>query len=125
MKRLNDAKPEIVEDNFLKQDPEGFSDEAPVVIAKTIPEYRKVQFLNGRDAGYPLEFHYCTGTHPLKQYKLLHGFEYDLPVEVIEHLEQCNEPQYGYRTGVTGHPEMYTKSRKYLYQCRVVPRKAA
>lgn len=127
MKRLNDQKSEIVNENFLKQDPEGFPEaEAPlVVIAKHIPEMKKVQFLNGRDPGYPLEFHMATKTHPLKQYKLLHGHEYDLPLEVVEHLEQCNEPQYGYRTGLDGHPEMYIKSRRYLYQCRQVPRKAA
>jgi len=129
MKRLNDEKSAVVEENHLKENPEGFSDELPpvnqVVIAKHIPEYRKVQFLNGRDPGYMLEFHYCTGTHPLKQYKLHHGHEYNLPVEVIEHLESCNQPIYSYRAGADGHPEMYISSRKYLYQLRNTPRKAA
>lgn len=127
MQRLNDAKPEVIAENILKQDPEGLpktEDAAPqIVVSPTIPEYRKVVFINGRDSGYPLEFHYCTKTHPLKQYKLLHGFEYNLPVEVIEHLEQCNEPIYAYRKGLDGHPEMYVISRKYHFQLRT-PAKA-
>jgi len=89
-----------------------------------VPEHRRVQFLNGRDPGIPLEFHYSTKTHPLKQYKLIHGHEYDLPIEVIEHIESCAERNYGYRTGADGHPEMYTKSLKYIFQCKSVKRAA-
>lgn len=129
MKRLNDSKPAIVHEELLKENPEGIPDELPepnpVVLAKHIPERRRVQFLNGRDPGYPLEFHYCSGTHPIKQYKLLHGHEYELPIEIIEHLEQCNQPQYGYRHGLDGHPEMFVKGRTYFYQLRNVPKKAA
>lgn len=127
MKRLNEQKVAVVDENILKENPEGYPDEImePVIIAKHIPEYRKVQFLNGRDPGYPLEFHYHSKNVRLKQYKLLHGHEYDLPLEIVEHLEQCSECQYGYRTGMDGHPEMFVKSRRYLYQCRQVPRKAA
>jgi hypothetical protein len=122
IRKLNDRKATVVHNELLKENPEGFSDELPdanpVVLANHIPEYRMVQFLNGRDSGFPLEFHYSTATHPLKQYKLLHGKEYNLPVEVIEHLEQCNVPEYGYREGADGLPEMYVKGRKYLYQLR-------
>lgn len=130
MRRLNDAKSEVIAENVLKQNPDGLPStddmvSEPVVVAKQIPEYRKVQFLNGRDPGYPLDFHYASSTHPLKIYKLIHGHEYNLPVEIIDHLESCNEPQYGYRKGADGHPEMYVVSRKYIFQLRNVPKKAA
>lgn len=130
MRRLNDAKSEVIAENILKQDPEGLQKTEDVqldqvVITKQIPEYRTVVFLNGRDPGYPLDFHYASATHPLKLYKLLHGHEYKLPVEIIEHLESCNEPQYAYRRGLDGHPEMYIVSRKYIFQLRNPPKKAA
>lgn len=130
MQRLNDAKSEVIAENFLKQDPEGqvtTQDHSldKVVLAKHVPEYRKINFLNGRDPGYPLDFHYSSKTHPLKIYKLLHGKEYNLPVEIIEHLESLSEPQYGYRKGMDGHPEMFINSRKFIFQCRNVPKNAA
>lgn len=129
MRPLNDAKAEVIAENVLKQNPEGFESTddyvAPVVISNHIPEFRKVIFLNGRDPGLPLDFHYASKNHPLKTYKLLHGHEYNLQVEVIEHLESCSEPQYGYRRGMDGHPEMYIVSRKFLYQLRNAPTKAA
>jgi hypothetical protein len=123
MRRLNDAKSEVIAENVLQENPQGFQStedliNEKVVIAKHIPEYRKVVFINGRDPGYPLDFHYSSKTHPLKIYKLLHGKEYDLPVEIIEHLESCSEPVYAYRRGLDGHPEMYVVSRKYIFQCR-------
>ena len=96
-----------------------------LVVAKAIPEYREIVFLNGRDPGYPLDFHYSSKTHPLKIYKLLHGQTYKLSVEVIEHLETRSEPQYAYRKGLDGHPEMYVISRKYIFQCRNVPKHQA
>ena len=126
IKRLNDQRPAVVHEQILKENPDFFADvpPEPVVIAKKIPEMRRVQFLNGRDPGYALDFHYHSGTHYLKQYKLLHGHEYDLPVEIIEHLEERNEPQYAYRVGESGHPEMYIKARKYIFQLRPVVKRA-
>lgn len=123
IQKLNDSKSEVISENILKQNPEGFEStynfiNERIVIAKHIPEYRKVIFVNGRDPGYPLDFHYSSKTHPLKIYKLLHGQEYDLPVEIVEHLENCREPQYAYRKGADGHPQMYTISWKYIFQCR-------
>ena len=126
-KILNEAKSEVIASEILKESPEGLPEAklAPtVVIANKVPEYRKIVFVNGRDPGYPLEFHYASATHPLKQYKLLHGHEYNLPVEIIDHLESCNEPQYAYRKGMDGHPEMYIASRKYIFQCRNAPKAA-
>ena len=120
--KLNDKPVEYIEENILKQDPEGIEPcqdiTEKVVIAPVMPEYRKVQFINGRDPGQELMFHYHSKTHPLKHYTLFHGKEYDLPVEIIEHLENCAETQYGYRPGPNGHPEMYRKGYKYIFQCK-------
>lgn len=129
-KNLNDKSSEYIEQNILSDNPEGLpeckaaTEEGKIVIATHIPEYRKIQFVNQRDPGQELMFHYHSKTHPLKHYTLFHGKEYDLPVEVIEHLESCAESQYGYRTGHSGHPEMYTKGFKYIFRCQPV-RKAA
>ena len=130
MRKLNDAKSEVIAENILKQNPEGFEStddniHAQVVVTNHVPEYRRVVFINRRDPGYPLDFHYASKTHPLKIYKLLHGIEYNLPVEVIEHLEGCAENQYAYRKGLDGHPEMYVSGRKYIFQLRNPPKKAA
>ncbi len=128
-RRLNDAKSEVIAENVLKENPEGlepidYKQVEKIVVAKALPVYRKITFLNGRDPGYPLDFHYSSATHPLKIYKLLHGHDYELPEEVIEHLESCNEPQYAYRKGLDGHPAMYVESRKYIFQCRNVKKVA-
>jgi hypothetical protein len=127
MRKLNNAKSEVIAENVLKENPEGlppvdYSSVDKIVVVKKIPEYREIVFINGRDPGYPLDFHYSSGTHPLKMYKLLHGHTYKLSLEVIEHLESRSEPVYAYRKGLDGHPEMYVISRKFLYQCRNVPK---
>jgi len=125
--RLNDAKSKVIEKEILKENPEDYSDELPesVVVMNHVPEYRSVTFLNGRDPGQALYFHYASATHPLKQYTLHHGFQYDLPVEIIEHIESCSEPQYAYRKSIDGHPEMFVCSKKFIFQLRNVPKKAA
>ena len=127
--KLGEAKSEVIAENFLKQDPEELEKcadlDTRIVVAHHVPAYRRVVFLNGRDPGFTLEFHYSSATHPLKSYKLVHGKEYDLPEEVIENLEGCNEPQYGYRPGMDGHPEMYVISKKYIFQLRNAPKKSA
>lgn len=123
LKKLNDASVKVVEENILKENPDGFPNTA-VVIAKEIPEMKRIMFLNNRDPGVALQFHYSSKTHPLHQYTLYHGFEHDLPQEVIDHLESCAERQYGYRKNPEGHPEHYVKSLKYIFQCKPV-RKAA
>lgn len=124
-RRLNDEKAEVIAENHLKMNPDGLEPVAEdivpqVVIAQHVPQHRRVQFLNGRDPGVPLEFHYHSKTHHLKHYTLEHGQEYDLPVEIIDHLENCAERVYGYRQARSGHPEMYTKSLKYIFQCKTV-----
>jgi hypothetical protein len=120
--KLNDQKSEFIEENVLKENPEGLPDETGIVLHKHIPKMERIVFLNGRDPGYPLDFHYHSKTHPLKSYTLYHGHEHDLPMEVIDHLENCAERQYGYTTGPDGHPKMYVKSLKYIFQCKRVNR---
>ena len=117
-KVLGDSSSAVIEENILREEPEAIDSSRKVVKMTHIPEYRKVMFLNGRDSGYPLDFHYASKTHPLKTYHLVHGKEYNLPVEIIDHLESCAENQYGYRQGAEGHPEMYVKGKKYLFSCR-------
>lgn len=129
-KRLNDAKAEVIEENIFVENPKGFAKakgvggDSGIVVVKEVPEMRRIQFINGRDPGQELMFHYHSATHPLKHYTLFHGKEYDLPLEVIEHLENCAEKQYGYRQGPNGHPEMYTKGQRYIFSCKT-PRKTA
>ena len=55
-----------------------------IVFSSDIPKVEKVIFRNQRDPGHVLEFHYASKTHPFKQYKLIDGHQYDLPVEVIK-----------------------------------------
>lgn len=123
-KRLNDRKAEVINEEIFKENPDGLPkahtavEENEVVIASFMPEIKRVMFINGRDPGQELMFHYHSKTHPLKHYTLFHGKEYDLPVEVIDHLETRAEAQYGYRTGSSGHPEMYVKSHKYIFSCK-------
>lgn len=129
-KNLNEKSSEYIQENILKESPEGLPpshtvpEDGAIVPAKYIPEMRWVQFVNQRDPGQELMFHLHTKTHPLKHYTLYHGKEYNLPVEVIEHLENCAERQYGYRTGMSGHPEMYVKGLKYIFRCQPVKRAA-
>jgi hypothetical protein len=128
--KLNNAKSEVIEENVLRENPEGLPEatlsfeKEGVTIAKYIPEMRKIQFINGRDPGQALTFHYHSETHPLKHYTLFHGKEHELPIEVIEHLENCAEHIYGYRPGPDGHPEMYVKSLKYIFSCKALRRAA-
>ena len=128
-RRLSDQKEKVITENILKQNPEGFEEAAPkldeIVLAKHIPAYRNVTFLNGRDAGVALDFHYSSATHPLNLYKLLHGADYMLPEEVIEHLESCKEPQYAYRKNFAGFQEHYICGYKYIFQFRNPPKNKA
>jgi hypothetical protein len=125
---LNQAGSEVIEKNFLEPDPEGFkpmeaaekeiTGVVPVPAHQNLPKMEKVIFLNGRDPGVALHFHYHSKTHPLKHYTLFHGKEHLLSEEIIDHLESCAERQYAYRQGPDGSPEHYVKSLKYIFQCR-------
>jgi len=128
VKKLNEGSGKEITEAFLKQDPEGFKEteqaQSEIVVAKYIPEMRRAVFVNQRDPGVALHFHYASKTHPLKQYTLFHGMEHELPVEVIEHLESCGEAQYGWRKDVQGHPECFVKGYKYIFQFKT-PKRAA
>lgn len=126
--KLNNKPSEYIEENILKEDPEGMPPCQPIpqiVIAKYVPEMKRIQFINGRDPGQELMFHYHSKNLPLKHYTLYHGKEYDLPVEIIEHLENCAERVYGYKQGPNGHPEMYVKTLKYIFRCQNVKKQVA
>lgn len=113
--KLNNASAEVIERNHLAEDPENHLPNSKVVFAKHVPEMRKVIFINGRDPGCALHFHYHSKTHPLHHYTLYHGLEHELPVEIIDHLESCAESIYGYKPGAEGHPEQYVKGKKYIF----------
>jgi len=125
--KLNDQSKEVIEKNFLQECPDT-QPENLVVIAKEIPKYEKIVFVNNRDPGCALYFHYSSATHPLKHYTLMHGLEYELPVEVIQHLEgqkpndlySCHSRIYGTRKNYEGLPENYVSGYKPYFQCRSV-----
>jgi len=123
--QFKDAPTEVIQDNLFKENPIGLPDDSGIVLSTYIPEMKRIQFMNGRDPGCALDFHYCSKTHPLKHYQLFHGFEHDLPVEVIDHLEAISIPNYAYRKSAQGYPEMYIKSVSYIYQCKAVKKKVA
>ena len=91
--------------------------EDQVVIATEIPKFEKITFRNQRDPGHVLEFHYSSKTHPFKQYKLIDGKQYDLPIEVIKNLEQCRENIEKYRRNSEGIPEIYIAGYKTHFVC--------
>lgn len=70
-------------------------DETVVHVFKEVPKYRKVVFVNQRDPGVTLDFHYQSHSHPIKDYHLTPGIPIDLPEEIISHIENLCIPQYG------------------------------
>lgn len=121
--KLNEATSEVIEENILKENPEGLpeiKEPSIVQVVQNLPRMETIIFRNDRDPGMPLEFHYHTKTHPLGRYKLFHGKQYTLPTEVVEHLEGSSIPIYSYRKGPDGHPEMFVSSFKYNFSCKPV-----
>lgn len=124
---MNQQSEEFIAKNFLEEDPEIPTDQK-VVLANEISRYEKVVFLNNRDPGITLHFHYASATHPLKHYDLIHGQEYDLPVEVIKHLEgqnkhdpyACHKRLYSRRMKQDGISETYASSYVPYFQCKTV-----
>jgi len=91
-----------------------------VVVVAEVPHMEKVTFRNQRDPGYPLEFHYASKTHPFKQYELVDGDQYTLPLEVIRNLESCRENIEKYRRNSKGLPEVYIAGYKTHFVCERV-----
>ena len=129
-KRLNDCSKEVIEKNFLGEeiDPNEIHSDEKVVVVKQLPKMENITFMNLRDPGQALYFHYKTKTHPLKQYKLLHGQNYMLPTEVIRHLEgvgdhdpySCHRRTYSSRQLPDGTYENYASGYVAYFQCRTV-----
>lgn len=94
--------------------------ENQVVVVNEMPRVEKVTFRNQRDPGHMLEFHYSSASHPFKQYRLVDGQQYDLPVEVIKSLEQCRENIEKYRRNSEGIPEIYIAGYKTHFVCERV-----
>lgn len=94
--------------------------ENQVVVINDMPRYERVTFRNQRDPGYMLEFHYASKSHPFKQYKLVDGTQYDLPIEVIKNLESCRENIEKYRRNSDGVPEIYVAGYKTHFVCERV-----
>lgn len=88
-----------------------------IVITTEVPKTEMVVFRNQRDPGYMLEFHYASKSHPFKQYKLIDGHKYDLPIEVIRNLEACRENIEKYRKNADGVPEIYIAGYKTHFVC--------
>ena len=91
-----------------------------VVIVDEVSKFERVVFRNQRDPGHVLEFHYSSKMVPFKQYKLIDGAEYDLPLEVIKNLERCREDIHKYRRNREGIPEIYTAGYKTHFVCERV-----
>jgi hypothetical protein len=88
-----------------------------VVVVDNLPAMDWIIFRNQRDPGHVLEFHYSSKQCPFKQYKLVDGQKYHLPVEVIRNLEQCRENIEKYRRNSEGLPQIYVAGYKSHYVC--------
>lgn len=91
--------------------------EGQIVEAQEMPHVEYITFRNQRDPGHPLEFHYASKTHPFKQYKLIDGQKYQLPLEVIRNLEGCRENIYKYRKGKDDLPEAFVAGYRTHFVC--------
>jgi len=88
-----------------------------VIVMPKLPPMETVIFRNQRDPGYPLQFHYHSKDSPYKQYNLIDGQKYTLPVEIIKHLEGCRENIEKYRRNSEGIPEIYIAGYKTHFVC--------
>jgi len=104
-------------DESIEEVAKEMKENAVVVTHEPIPRYEKVTFRNQRDPGHVLEFHYHSKAHPFKQYKLIDGKQYELPVEVIKNLEGCRENIEKYRKNSEGIPEIYVAGYKTHFVC--------
>lgn len=91
--------------------------EDQIVVVDEVPKMERITFRNQRDPGHALEFHYSSKTSPFKQYKLIDGQQYTLPIEVIKNLEGCRENIEKYRRNSEGIPEIYIAGYKTHFVC--------
>lgn len=128
--KLNECSKETIDKNFLEQDVEIPANEKVHVhpASQPIPKMETIVFMNNRDPGVTLHFHYASPTHPLRHYDLIHGQQYNLPVEVIQHLEgtnqfdpwSCHQRLYAQRKKADGTTENYVNGYKSYFQCKTV-----
>ena len=122
-KILGDAKAAVIQEEILKENPEGVDNTPKVVKMRHMPEYKTMIFQNRRDPGQPLYFHYASATHPRHQYTLYDGHPAELPIEVIEHLESCADNVYDYGFNpLQERSESYVKARNHHFSFRSVPK---
>ena len=89
-----------------------------------IPKMITGIFMNNRDPGVTLHFHYKSKTHPLRLYDLIHGEKYTLPVEVVQHLEgsnpndpwACHSRLYGSQRLADGTTKPFVNGYKSYFQ---------
>lgn len=100
-----------------------------VQVVQDMPKMVRIRFFNIRDPGRELKFFLSTKTHPLHHYTLLHDQEYDLPLEVVQHLEgmrsdmpnTCMSPIRKDRLARDGiQSESYISSWKSNFQCKFI-----
>lgn len=94
--------------------------EGEIVITNEVPKFEEIIFRNQRDPGHVLEFHFHSKAVPFKQYKLIDGEKYKLPIEVIKNLEGCRENIEKYRRNSQGIPEIYIAGYKTHFVCERV-----
>jgi len=118
--KLNESKPENIENNFLKEE-QNFAPNEKIAVVKDLPPMETIVFRNNRDNGQVLEFHFEDRKKncPLTHYEFFDGKTYTLPIPVIEHLENCKEPIYEEVEGEGG-MERRIKAWKYNFSCKVV-----
>lgn len=111
---------------FLLENPD-VPAELVVHTSAQLPEEQEIIFINNKDPGEVLEFHFHSKTHPLKHYKLIPGQKRKLPVEVIKHLEgqgdkdpySCHKREYEEKF-VDGFSQLFVRNYVSYYQCRPV-----
>ena len=126
-KTLNDCDKETIEKNFLQEEQYDLPNEK-VHVYHEVPKTCKIVFMNNRDPGAPLYFHYRSKTHPLHHYELHHGQTYDLPIEVAQHLEgqrkgdewACHKRMYARRMRQDGVSEVYANQYVPYFQLKTV-----
>jgi hypothetical protein len=97
-----------------------------VHVMTEMPKMCRIRFYNLRDPGRELKFFLSTKTHPLHHYTLYHDREYDLPLEVVQHLDGINNnscmvpirrDKINPDSGVS---ESYIHSWKGMFQCKFI-----
>lgn len=127
-RNLGELDKETVDRNFLSEQPDIDVNKVvhPHSASMPVPTFSEIVFMNNRDPGITLHFHYASKTHPLRHYDLVHGQTYRLQDEVIRHLEGTNEQDmwschkrlYGRRMKSDGVTETFVNGYTPYFQCK-------